>query len=85
MMRALLFATLFLAAPASAAALYFCVAPPTPCQSLTQLTSWTFSSDGHYIVVSANGHDYGRAAVGTYYAVPNSVIVRDSLFKAGFE
>jgi len=75
-------------ATASTGAQYYCVAPPSPCQTLTALNSWSFVPEAaapHYLHVIANGHDYGRVARGTAWNVPNSVIVTDAIFSGTFQ
>jgi len=52
------------------------------------LTSWSFVPEAappHYLHVVANGVEYGRVAPGTYFDVPQSVIVTDEIAKRGFE
>ena len=64
-------------------ALTFCVM--TLCQPLT---SWSFVPEDappHYLHVVANGVEFGRVAPGTYFDVPQSVIVTDTVFKGGFQ
>lgn len=83
----LVFALLLVATNASAVPLYYCLAPPAPCQTLTLFTSWSLSAEtgrpeNKHVIV--NGHDYGVAA-GTSYSVPNSIIVPDKIFAAKFE
>jgi len=64
-------------------ALTFCVM--TLCHPLT---SWSFVPEAappHWIHVVANGVEYGRVAPGTYFDVPQSVIVQDEISHNGFE
>lgn len=64
--------------------LTFCVYPQCPNPQIP-LSTWVWTVDAqHYIVTTANGTNYGRSAVGTYYWVPASKIVPDTVFKNGF-
>ena len=84
---------MFLAAACAAssahAAQYYCIGPPTPCATLTQLQpgTWSFQTDARgYVTVSANGVNYGRAVpIKTYFGNPNSQIVPDHIFAGSFQ
>jgi hypothetical protein len=83
-----LFALFALMPVTAMAAQYFCVAPPFPCQQLVQMNTWQWTAEAavpHYLHTIVNGHDYGRAASGTFFDVPNSVVVPDKIFAARFD
>jgi len=75
-----LLASLIAIGTCDAASLYFCIAPPKPCQSLTLMTSWSYVP--YHLVI--NGHDYGNVPTSSY-DYPNSVVMVDKIFKGGFE
>lgn len=83
------FAALLALMPAMAmAAQYFCVAPPFPCQQFVQMNTWQWTAEAavpHYRHTIVNGHDYGRPASGTYFGMPNSVVVPDNIFASRFD
>jgi len=63
--------------------LVFCIL--SVCQPLTSLSFVPESAPPHYLHVVANGVEYGRVAPGTYFDVPQSVIVQDEIAKRSFE
>jgi hypothetical protein len=52
------------------------------------MNTWQWTAEAavpHYLHTIVNGHDYGRAASGTFFDVPNSVVVPDKIFAARFD
>lgn len=72
---------------AASVPLYYCVQPPDPCPVLVPLYTLTINPEAaspHWLDVTVNGNDLGRAAQITY-DVPNSHFTPDRIFKDGFQ